>query len=90
LFTEEPVIDDAAVGMTGYLRPTEPREAHRATLTVRNAEGGRATLIVARRGEGTQATVWLSLGATTATTAVLGPDQAVKLIELVHAALQGQ
>lgn len=76
--------------MTGYTEATQPRESHRATLTVRNAEGGRATLIVARRGEGRQAMVWLSLSSTTATTAVLGSDEAVQLIEMMHAARQGR
>ncbi len=82
------MIDNDAV--SGYAGPVEPKESHRATLTVRNAEGGRATLIVARRGEGSQATVWLSLSSTTAMTAVLGPNQAARLIEMMHVARQGQ
>lgn len=85
------MIDNSgAARMTGYTAATQPRESHRATLTVRNAEGGRATLIVARRGEGRQAMVWLSLSSTTATTAVLGSDEAVQLIEMMHAARQGR
>lgn len=78
---------DAMTPGTG--RTTDVSESHRATLTVRNAEGGWATLIVAHRGTGRQSMVWLSFGSTTTVTAVLGQEQVSQLIEAIRTAAQG-
>ncbi|HEU0089923.1 MAG TPA: hypothetical protein VFQ77_20120 [Pseudonocardiaceae bacterium] len=65
-------------------------ESFRGTIKVRNPEGEPHTVIVMRRGMGSNAQVWVTLNGAWKTTLCMSDPEVAQLIELITRAQRGR